>query len=290
MQPTLINDWYISTDQRLGAWSVTTETPTAEQKTNANIVRSFFINEGWTIEAICGMLGCMQGESTINPAFIQATNRYRLPNSAANLTDVPNSVAKHYFKEYYQDTRQAYGLGLVQWDGYSQVTISGTTEDQQKMVAYAIRNNIIWYDGWTQLYRLKGEQEYDTQHGTTSFFRTVRWNGTDWNFTNYPTSTMSPEDCASVFTYGYERNAGGPGFRTDNARWWYDWFTGEDAPDIIEPEDFSEPLEADPDEPPFDPDDPQPVDPSGPEDYLPAWLLCVLKRNRKEIKQIWRRI
>lgn len=281
MQTTLLNDWYLATDQRIGAWSVTTATPNAEQKNNANIVRSFFINEGWTLEAICGMLGCMQGESSINPALIQATNLYRLPNNGANLTDVPNSVMKHYFKEYYQDSRQAYGVGIVQWDGYSHVTVGTTTEDQQKLVAYAIRNNIIWYDGWTQMYRLKGECEYDQQHGTTSFFRTVRWNGTDWNFSNYPTSTMTPEDCASVWTYGYERNSGGSGFRTDNARWWYDWFTGEDAPAIIDPEDFSEPLEADPDDPPFDPDDPQPVDPSG-EDYIPAWLMMFLKRKRKE--------
>ena len=162
MLPTLINGWYMATDHRNGAWSVTTETPTAEQLHNANIVRSFFLNEGWTINAICGLLGCMQGESTINPAFIQATNRYRLPNSAASLMDVPNSVMKNFYMEYYQVTRKAFAIGIVQWDGYSVVQLAGGgTENQQKLVAYAIRNNIIWYDGWTQMYRLKGEQAYD---------------------------------------------------------------------------------------------------------------------------------
>lgn len=287
MNPTLINGWYIATDHRNGAWSVTTENPTAEQLHNANIVRSFFLNEGWTINAICGMLGCMQGESTINPAFIQQTNRYRLPNSAASLTDVPNSVMKNFYMEYYQVTRKAFAIGIVQWDGYSVVQLSGGgTENQQKLVAYAIRNNIIWYDGWTQMYRLKGEQAYDVNNQKHSFFKVVRWNGTDWSFWNYPTCTMSPEDCASVWTYGYERNAGGPGYRTDNARWWYNYFTGEEAPDIIPPEDFLEPLESDPDLPPFDPDDPENPDEPG-TDFIPGWLVAIFARKKKGVKKRW---
>lgn len=289
MNITLVNGWYIATDTRAGAWSTDTQTPTAEQINNANIVRSFFLNEGWTLNAICGMLGCMQGESTINPAFIQQTNRYRLPNSAANLSDVPNSVMKHFFKEYYQVERKAFAIGIVQWDGYTDVQIGQTQEQQQKLVAYAIRNNIIWYDGWTQMYRLRGEWQYDINNQKHSFFKVVRWNGIDWSFWNYATSTMTPEDCASVWTYGYERNSGGPGYRTTNARYWFDFFTDPDAPDIIQPEDFLIPLEADPDEPPFDPDDPS--DPS--EDgigYIPGWLVAIFARKRKELFKKWTRV
>ena len=229
----------------------------------------------------------MQGESTINPAFIQDTNRYRLPNSAASLTDVPNSVMKNFYKEYYQVNRKAFAIGIVQWDGYTSVQLSGgVTENQQKLVAYAIRNNIIWYDGWTQMYRLRGEQQYDVNNQKHSFFKVVRWNGTDWSFWNYPYSTMTPEDCASVWTYGYERNDGGPGYRPDNALWWYDYFTGEEAPEIIPPEDFLQPLDADPDLPPFDPDDP--VDPDEPGiDFIPGWLVAIFARKRKEMKRRW---
>ena len=265
MNLTLLNGFYVATNSRAGGYS---GTPTAEQETNANIIRSFFIDKGWTINAICGMLGCMQGESTINPAFIQATNRYRLPNSGNNLSDVPNSVMRNFFMEYYQDTRKAYAIGLVQWDGY---TIYNQV-DTQKMVAFAIANNIIWYDGWTQLYRIDMEQQSDETTQQTRFFRTVRVNGTDYNFWNYPYSTDTPENLAKAFTWGYERNAGGEGFRPANARWWYDYFTGETAPDIIPPEDFLLPLPADPEDPPFNPDDP--VEPLPDEqDRLPIWLM-----------------
>ena len=291
MLPVLNNGFYMATNSRIGAYSVLSQTPTAEQQNNANIIRSFFLNEGWTINAICGMLGCMQGESTINPAFIQATYRSRLPNSADDLPDVPNSVMKNFFKEYYQVANRAFGIGLVQWDGYSNVPVSGGgTEQQQKMVAFAIANNIIWYDGWTQCYRIRSEQEYDYSHQQNIFFYTVRVSGTDYNFDNFPYATDTPEHMAQAFTWGYERNAGGAGFRPDNARWWYDFFTGPNAPAIIPPQDFLLPLPADPLEPPFDPA--HPVDPLEPGiGYCPGWLVSIFaKKNRKDGKRKWKRV
>lgn len=279
MNLTLLNGFYLATNNLAGGWS---GAPSAEQISNANIIRSFFLNEGWTINAICGMLGCMQGESTINPAFIQATNRYRLPNSGNSLSDVPNSVMIDFYMEHYGDTRKAYAIGLVQWDGYSNRNgIQG-----QKLVNYAMSNNINWWDGWTQLYRIRGEQQYDVNNHTNSFFVPVSYGGVRYTFINYPYSTATPEILASAWTSGYERNAGGVGFRDENARWFYDYFTGEDAPDIIPPEEFLTPLPYDPDEPPFDPDNP--VYPDG-EDYLPVWLWFTFIK-RKELKKTCRRI
>ena len=279
MNITLVNGWYLATNARAGQWSGSIS---PEQLNNANIIRSFFLNEGWTINAICGMLGCMQGESTVNPAFIQATNRSRLPNNADNLSDVPNSVMKHFFNAYYQDPNRGYAIGLVQWDGYSHVPLAGGgTEDQQKMVAYAIANNIVWYDGWTQLYRLRSEQQHDAQTHEHIFFQTKRVDGTDYNFENYPYSTATPETLAKAWTLGYEVNDGGAGYRPENARRYFDLFTGVDAPDIIPPEDFLLPLEADPDEPPFNPD--APVDPLNPApDSFPFWFLQLFIPKRKE--------
>lgn len=280
MNLTLVNGFYISTDQRAGGWS---GTPTTEQINNANIIRSFFLNEGWTLEAICGMLGCIQGESTINPAYIEGTNRYRLPNSASSLTDVPNSVMINFYGEYYGLTTRRFAIGLIQWDGYS----NRNGVQGQKLVNYAMDNNIQWFDGWTQMYRIRGEWQYDVTNHNHTFFYVVRWNGTDWSYWNYPTSTMTPEDCASVWTYGVERNQGGSGYRPANARWFYDYFTSPDAPAIIPPEDFAQPLPYDPDDPPFDPDDPTPPSPPG-EDYLPAWLLYLIIKKRKEYKRCQR--
>lgn len=277
MNITAFNGFLISTDTIIGGWS---GTPSFEQKINANVVRSFFINEGWTLNAICGMLGCMQGESTINPAFIEQTNRWRLPNSASSLSDVPNNVMINFYREYYGDLSRGYAIGLVQWDGYSDRNgING-----QKLVNYATDNNIVWYDGWTQLYRLRGEQQYDVQHQTNTFFNPVTISGTRYTFVNYPFSTATPEILAEAWTTGYERNAGGVGYRGQNARWFYDWFTGPDAPDIIPPEDFLSPTPLNPDDPPFDPDNPDPPDPSG-GDYLPAWLLYFATLKRKGFKR-----
>lgn len=279
MEVTLLNDWYMSTDSSIGEWSVLLHDPSEEQISNANIIRSFFINLGWTINAICGMLGCLQGESKINPAFIQATNRWRLPHSASELEYVPNDVMKNFYKEYYTATKKAFAIGLAQWDGYSTSPVG--YGDRQKLVAFAIRNNIQWYDGWTQLYRIKGEQNSDETEGKTDFFKPVRYDGITYTFTNFPYSEASPETLAKAWTSGYERNAGGVGYRDDNARWWYDFFTSEDAPAIIPPEDFSLPLPADSSLPPFNPLHPVPPEEEG-KDYEPIWLWCLLFNKRKE--------
>lgn len=288
MLPALINDFYMSTDSIIGPWSLVSYSPTNEQLINANIIRSFFLNEGWTINAICGMLGCMQGESTLSPAYIQSTNRYRLPNNAADIYDVPNSVMKNFFKEYYSVQNRAFGIGLVQWDGYSNVPVGAGTEQQQKMIAFAIANNIVWFDGWTQLYRLKSEWRYDVDNATHIFFYPVRYSGITYTFDNFPTSTASANILAAAWTSGYERNAGGVGYRADNALWWYNYFINAGAPAVIPPQDFSLPWQADPFEPPFDPA--HPVDPLAPGiDYIPAWLTAIFSRKRKEIGRKWKR-
>lgn len=278
-----VNGWYMATDQRIGAWSIQTNPPSLEQFHNANIIRSFFLSKNWTLEAICGMLGCIQGESTINPAFIQDTHRFRLPNNGADLSDVPNNVMENFYSQYYGSASRGYAIGLVQWDGYS----NRNGLNRQKLVAYAEDNNIIWYDGWTQLYRINGEQVYDVQHGHT-FFNPIRWNGTMWDFTNYPyATTLTPEDCASIWTYAYERNAGGPGFRPFNARWWYDYFTSPDAPAIIDPEHFLEPLPyLSPPVPPFDPTQPEEPEDPRPQPFITTWLISQLVRKKKGEKYI----
>ena len=274
MQLTQVNGFYLATNSRAGGYS---GSPTIEQISNANIIRSFFLDKGWSINAICGMLGCMQGESTINPAFIQATHRSRLPNSADDLTDVPNSVAKNFYDAYYGEDHRGYGMGLVQWDGYTWIT-RNPPYAEQKMVAFAIANNIIWYDGWTQMYRIYEEQQLDTINHETKFFNTVRVSGTEYNFWNYPTATDTPENLAKAFTWGYERNKGGEGFRPENARRWYDLFTGQFAPPVVPPEDFLLPLEADPLEPPFDPDNPVEPSPDASEEF-PIWMLGIVNRK-----------
>ena len=267
--PDLINDFWCSPNNRIGAYSVNTETPTDKQKINANNIKSYFIQQGWTLEAICGMLGNMQAESSLNPAFIESTNRWRLPDNGTDLNTLPNSIMANFFDAYYGLHTRRFGVGLVQWDGYS--TRNG--EPQQKLVAYAIDNNYNWFDGWCQCNRIQGEYNLDSQY---HFFNPVTISGTTYTFANYITSTASPTELAHAWQAGYERNAGGLGYRGDNAEWWYDYFTGPDAPE------------------PVIPGGPSPIDPNpDPDetDFIQIWLLLpILIKKRKENYQPCRRI
>ena len=92
MQATLINDWWITTDTGGSMGTTDTSGITTKQKHNAQKVYDYFSALGWSRSAIAGMLGNMQVESWLSPGLIQGTHRSSLPNSAANLTDVPNSV------------------------------------------------------------------------------------------------------------------------------------------------------------------------------------------------------
>ena len=85
-----VNGWWMSTDTLMG--STDTSNIGSRMIENARKIYNYFTGKGWSLSAIAGMLGNAQVESTLNPAFIQATNRWRLPNSAASLSDVPNSV------------------------------------------------------------------------------------------------------------------------------------------------------------------------------------------------------
>lgn len=213
MQIELYNDWYVRTDARIGPYNVVSGTPTSEQIHNAVKIHSALSGYGWSESAIAGILGNMQHESSIDPAFIQATNRYRLPNSAANLSDVPNEVMQNFYMEYYDDSNKAYGIGLVQWDGL------GIT--RQKLVGFCMNNGYIWYDGNAQMARLLDEYTRNIQWQTRTYY------GVTWTWQNYVTNTRTPEESARIWLGCYEISSGLT-YRQQNARFWYDYFTQTD--------------------------------------------------------------
>lgn len=49
-----------------------------EMKENAKMIRDYFLLKGWTLNAICGMLGNMQSESTINPGIWESLDEGNL--------------------------------------------------------------------------------------------------------------------------------------------------------------------------------------------------------------------
>ena len=213
MNIEIYNNWYVKTDGRIGPWTITTtQPPSAEQIHNARIAYSKLKNAGWSLSAICGTIGNMQHESSLDPALIEQTNRYRLPNNASDLSDVPNSVMENHYKEYYtgQSGSGGYGIGLVQWDG------KGITK--QKLVGWCENNNYIWYDGNAQIQRIFYEQANDLQWTSDYMF------GQNWYWSNYVVNTMTPEQSADIWCQCYEISGGFPE-REGNARYWFDYFT-----------------------------------------------------------------
>lgn len=84
---------------------------TSEMQNNALIVRDYLLSRGWTLNAIAGLLGNMQSESTINPGIWQSLN-------SGNMSG---------------------GFGLVQWTPATNFT------------DWADANGYAWTDGNSQL-------------------------------------------------------------------------------------------------------------------------------------------
>lgn len=218
MNVQLINDWYMTTDS--GGQMGTTDTSgvTDRQKHNATKVYQYFKNLGWSLSAIAGMLGNFHLESWMSPAYIQDTNRWRLPNRAASLSDVPNSVMINFYKEYYNVSERAFAIGLAQWDGRTPNNPPG-----QKLVSFAIRYDLNWYDGDTQLFRIKREQETNIQ------WESYRINGIQWTWGNFPTNDQTPEVSARIWQACYEGSSlKRLEIRKQNARYWYNYFYEEE--------------------------------------------------------------
>lgn len=207
-----INGWWMSTDTLMG--STDTSAIGQRMKDNARKIYNYFKGYGWSDSAIAGMLGNMQLESTFSPALIQSTNRWRLPNRAADLSDVPNSVMLNFYDSYYGGSGGGYGIGLVQWDGDTSTAPAG-----QKLVSFAMRYNLNWYDGDTQTFRIYREYQTNIQ------WQSAQISGIVWTWNNYVTNTQTPEVSARIWQVCYEvADPATLPTRQANARYWYDYF------------------------------------------------------------------
>lgn len=214
MQATLINDWYITTDTGGSMGTTDTSGISAKQIHNATKIYTYLHNLGWSLSAIAGVIGNMQVESWLSPGLIEGTHRSTLPNRAASLSDVPNSVMINYYGN------SGYGVGLVQWDGYTSTAPAG-----QKLVSFAERYNLNWYDGDTQMFRIEREQATNIQWTAATV------SGTYWTWSNFPTNNETPETSAKIWRICYEVAAAGTDARRQaNARYWYDYFSQGPTP------------------------------------------------------------
>lgn len=97
----------------------------AQMTVNAQYILNFLRSRGWRKNAVCGVLGNMQSESTINPGIWQGRN--------------PNNVSG--------------GYGLVQWTPSTKFTNwaqqngypIGDMVGQLERIRYEVANGLQWY-------------------------------------------------------------------------------------------------------------------------------------------------
>ena len=188
MNIELYNGFWIATDQYLNPQQLRDE--------NGRLVFNYLRGLGWTREAVAGILGNMDVESSMNPALIEGRGYHTLIDNNTCL-NLGGSI----------------GVGLVQWTGTTPTPPAG-----QKLASFAIRYNQQWYDGNLQLFRLEREFDEDLQfqHGTVD--------GVSWDWQSYVTSTETPEQLAKVWQLLYENGGSDTETRQAKARYYYELY------------------------------------------------------------------
>ena len=215
--PVLFNNWWIYLrDMIVSPWGSVYLNPSDYQIHNAYRLRAGLRAQGYDDKAIAGIIGCAQVESGITPGAIQKVSA--LPNGAENIADVPNS----YMLQYYTPTSggQGYGLGLLQWDRYSQ-QFGG-----HDLLNWEAANGYDWYDGAGQLARL----DFEFQNNATYGFWHMNYGNMTW--ADYKEiETYSPSwdagEAANVWTSCWELSSLDPTGRQrrrDNANFLYQYF------------------------------------------------------------------
>jgi surface antigen len=171
-----------------------------EMKINARYIWNYLGSRQeenkWTLNAVAGMLGNMQAESTINPGRWQSGKEWKEP-------------------------ADRHGYGLVQWTPYTKFT-NWCTEQYGKENRDEKMKDID-----VALQRIEKEVEVD---GGRWIAGLSQWqNKSAYNNMSFKSFTKSKESCeylAEVFLYSYERpskdgevTAG----RCRNAKFWYDY-------------------------------------------------------------------
>ena len=207
-----------------------------QMQNNANCIKSKFVDDlHWTLNSVCGILGNMQYESGLNPAYVKSTYRNLLPDDE-DISLLPNYVMMYFMQSEYQTQTNDFGLGLCQWSN----TTTTNYLEQSYIVARAIKdpysatNNTrqLWYEGWFQCKRINAERSQDSQ---IRRFDPNEVNGMRYTFENYANQLTSAGDCAEAWSVGYQKTSVGISERRQYAEAWYTYFTTVNPPYIQEP-------------------------------------------------------
>lgn len=195
VNPIKYDGWWVELNTYWRTPDVNIYQPEQVQIDNMNMVYDYFINNGWTPNAIAGMLGNMMVESTVNPWLFQ--------NSNLDWNNVPAILTDNG------------GMGLTQWTPC------------RKYYNWALNEGKDPQSGYTMCDRIKYEQDNNLQWSLDNYGQHT------WN--DFVTSTETPEILARVFLWAYERPAQLPtpeqeaarlAQRQRNARWCFDHIHG----------------------------------------------------------------
>lgn len=171
-----LNTYWHTTDVRI-------YDPSDAQIFNMNKVYDYFINLGWTPNAIAGMLGNMMVESTVNPWLFE--------HRSLTWDDVAAILA------------DSGGMGLTQWTPC------------RKYYNWALDEQLDPKSGNTMTARIEYEHQNNLQWSLDNILH--------YTWEDFVTSTESPETLARVFLWAYERPADPDVTqRQANARWCFD--------------------------------------------------------------------
>lgn len=163
----------------------------AEMENNAWYIWNYLGSQGWSMNAVAGMLGNMQTESTINPGIWES------------LASDPEA--------YKQANGRYPGFGLVQWTPHT------------KLVTWANTQRLDYTEMDTQLERIEYEVANGLQYSPTSAYPET--------FKEFKVSTKDPYYLGMAFLANYERpKVANQPKRGQQAEAWYEFLSALPAP------------------------------------------------------------
>ena len=181
--PVQYDGWWVELNTYFRTTDVRIYDPEQVQIDNMRLVLQYFLAKGWTRNSICGMLGNMMVESTVNPWLFE--------HHSLDWSDPAAILADNG------------GMGLTQWTPC------------RKYYQWAIDSNLDPESGNTMCDRIYYEYQNNLQWSLDNYGQHT------WE--DFVTSTESPEILARVFLWAYERPADPDlAQRQANARWCFD--------------------------------------------------------------------
>ncbi|MCL2147424.1 MAG: phage tail tip lysozyme, partial [Synergistaceae bacterium] len=167
---------------------------TDQQEANANYIYKYLLREGWTTEAICGLLGNIQHESWLNPGVWYEKN----------------------------ETKLAYGL--VQWNPTSKfLDWAGLNDANADRIANSYPKSLVNLQLEFLIESCQPVQGTEWLQGSavSRYHSPYRM-----SFDDFITSTNNPGDLAKVFHGHYERSGDSLDYiQNTRAKYAGDWYT-----------------------------------------------------------------